>query len=201
VTAVRTADGRSLSPRQVVLAVEAPAARPLLAPLDASAAGRLPEAAASSATAAFALRRPLYQGRSVLLNAEAAEPGDPSRVDLLCQTTNVTRPGAPDGPHILLATRVLTQGGSAGDLVDAVGALVGRWAPRFDWAGLAEPIGVYEHPFAQFRPLEGVRRSLPGPRTALENLVLAGDLTTHPSIEGAVASGSRAAGIVDALIP
>ena len=47
----------------------------------------------------------------------------------------------------------------------------------------------------------GVRRELPGPRTALENLVLAGDLTTHPSIEGAVSSGSRAAEIADALIP
>jgi phytoene dehydrogenase-like protein len=201
VTAVRTADGRALSARHVVLAVEAPAARALLGPLDAAAADRLPTAAASAATAAFALRRPLYQGRSVLVNAEPAEPGDPGRVDLLCQTTNVTRPGSPDGPHILLATRVLTQGGSAGDLPEAVAALVGRWAPRFDWAGLAEPIGLYEHDFAQFRPLEGVRRRLPGPRTALENLVLAGDGTTHPSIEGAVASGARAAGIVDALIP
>lgn len=201
VSAVRTADGRTLSARQVVLAVDAPAARALLEPLDPSAAGRLPQAAASSATAAFALARPLYRGRSVLVNAEPAGTDDRARVDLLCQTTNVTRPGAPDGPHILLATRVLTQGGSAGDLVEDVGALVGRWAPRFDWAGLAEPIGVYEHPFAQFRPLAGVRRRLPGPRTALENLVLAGDLTTHPSIEGAVASGSRAAGIVDALIP
>jgi hypothetical protein len=73
--------------------------------------------------------------------------------------------------------------------------------PRFDWDGLAEPIGVYEHSFAQFRPGPGVRRSLPGPRTRVDNLILAGDLTTHPSIEGAVSSGARAAEIVDALIP
>ena len=46
-----------------------------------------------------------------------------------------------------------------------------------------------------------MRRELPGPRTAVENLVLAGDLTTHPSIEGAVSSGARAADIVDALLP
>ena len=94
-----------------------------------------------------------------------------------------------------------TAGGGPDGIVEAVGALVKRWAPRFDWAGLAEPIGVYEHPFAQFRPLAGVRAGLPGPRTAVENLVLAGDLTTHPSIEGAVASGFRAAEIVDALTP
>lgn len=200
VTGVRTDDGRLLHGSHVVLAVEAPAARGLLGPLDAAAADRLPEMAASSVTAAFALRRPLYRGRSIVLNAGPPDE-DGSRVDLLCQTTNITRPGAPDGPHILLATRVTTGGGGADGLVEAVGALVKRWAPRFDWPGLAEPIGVYEHPFAQFRPLPGVRAGLPGARTAVENLVLAGDLTTHPSIEGAVSSGFRAAGIVDALTP
>ena len=201
VTGVRTEDGRLVAARHVVIAVEAPAARSLVAPLDPAAAGRMPEAAASSATAAFALRRPLYRGRSIVLNASPPDPRDASRVDLLCQTTNITRPGAPDGPHILLATRVTTGAGSAEGLTEAVGALVARWAPRFDWAGLAEPIGVYEHPFAQFRPLPGVRDGLPGARTAVENVVLAGDLTTHPSIEGAVASGFRAAEIVDALTP
>lgn len=200
VTGVRTEGGRLLRARHVVLAVEWPAARGLLGPLDAATADRLPRAVASSVSAAFALRRPLYHGRSIVLNAApVVEPG--SRVDLLCQTTNITRPGAPNGPHVLLATRVTTGGGGAEGMVEAVGELVGRWAPRFDWAGLAEPIGVYEHPYAQFRPLVGVRESLPGPRTAVENLVLAGDLTAHPSIEGAVSSGFRAAGIVDALTP
>ena len=61
--------------------------------------------------AAFALRRPLYRGRSIVLNAATRVDGDGSRVNLLCQTTNITRPGAPDGPHILLATRVTTGGG------------------------------------------------------------------------------------------
>jgi Flavin containing amine oxidoreductase len=200
IAAVTTDDGRRIAARQVVLAAEAPAARPLLEPLDPASAARLPADPASSATAAFALRTPLYRGRVILLNADR-EPPDAPRVDLLCQTTNITRPGAPEGPHILLATRVTTQGAGAGGLVEATGELVRRWAPGYDWAGLAEPIGVYEHRFAQFRPLSGVRRDLPGPRTAVENLVLAGDLTAHPSIEGAVASGSRAAGIVDALLP
>ena len=200
IVGVRTADGRLLRARQIVLAVESPAARELLEPLDPASTARLPADAASAATAAFALRRPLYRGRNILLNAAPDSPERP-RVDLLCQTTNITRPGAPEGPHILLATSVTTGGGSADGLVDAVGALVRRWSPGFDWSGLAEPIDVFEHPFAQFRPLPGVRGGLPGPRTAVENLVLAGDLTTHPSIEGAVASGARAAGIVDALIP
>jgi hypothetical protein len=193
-------DGRRLTARQIVLAVEAPAARELLTPIDPAAAGRIPTEAASSVSAAFELRTPLYRGRTILLNADP-RPRERPRVDLLCQTTNITRPGAVDGPHILLATAVTTGGGRGDGLVDAVGALVRRWAPAYDWAGLARPIGVYEHPFAQFRPLPGVRRDLPGPRTAVENLVLAGELTRHPSVEGAVSSGARAAEVVDALIP
>ena len=200
VVGVRLEDGRLLEARHVVLAVEGPAARALLEPLDPASAGRLPRQYASALNAAFALRRPLYSGRSIVLNAEPGSPEVP-RVDLLCQTSNITRPGAPDGPHILLATSVTTGGEPPADLVGDVGALVRRWAPRYDWDGLAEPLGVYAHPHAQFRPLAGVRRDLPGPRTAVENLVLAGDATTHPSIEGAVASGVRAAEIVDALTP
>ncbi len=202
ITGVRTADGRVFTPGHVVLAVEAPAARALLAGVDDDVAARLPQRAASAATAAFALRRPLYTGRSIVLNADPGDDGgDGPRVDLVCQTSNITRPGVPDGPHIVLATSVTTGGGSADGLAEATGALVRRWAPRFDWDGLAEPIGVYEHDFAQYIPGPGVRRSLPGPRTAVDNLIMAGDLTTHPSIEGAVSSGARAAEIVDALIP
>lgn len=200
IAAVTTDDGRRVEARQVVLAVDAPAAARLLGPLDPGSAARLPSEAASSATAAFALRAPLYRGRVILLNADRDPPGTP-RVDLLCQTTNITRPGAPEGPHILLATRVTTQGGGPDGLVEATAEAVRRWAPLYDWPGLAELIDVYEHPFAQYRPLPGVRRELPGPRTSMANLVLAGDLTTHPSIEGAVASGARTAGIVDALLP
>jgi phytoene dehydrogenase-like protein len=200
VVAVRTDDGRRLEAGHVVLATDAPAAAGLISPLDPGSAARLPSEAATSATAAFALRTPLYRGRVILVNALREPPGAP-RVDLMCQTTNITRPGAPEGPHILLATRITTQGGGSGDLVEATGELVRRWTPGYDWAGLAEPIDVYEHAFAQFRPLPGVRASLPGPRTALDNLILAGDLTAHPSIEGAVSSGGRAADIVDALIP
>ncbi len=186
--------------RHVVLAVEGPAAKALLEPVDPASAARLPREYASALNAAFSLRTPLYSGRSIVLNAEPGS-ADVPRVDLLCQTSNITRPGAPEGPHILLATSVTTGGAAPADLVAEVGALVRRWAPRYDWDGLAEPLGVYEHPHAQFRPLSGVRRDLPGPRSALDNLILAGDTTTHPSIEGAVSSGVRAAEIVDALTP
>ena len=76
-----------------------------------------------------------------------------------------------------------------------------RWAPAIRLGGPRRADRRLQHPFAQFRPLPGVRERLPGARTAVENLLLAGDLTAHPSIEGAVSSGLRAAGIVNALTP
>ncbi|MGD9694964.1 MAG: FAD-dependent oxidoreductase [Thermoleophilia bacterium] len=200
VAAVATSDGRRLAARQVVLAVDAPAARRLLAPLDAAAAERIPTEGASATTAAFALRRPLYSGRVILLNADDAPSGRP-RIDAVCQTTGIGRPGASEGPHILLATAVTTGGAPFEGIAGEVGSLVRRWAPGYDWAGQAELIDVYEAPYAHYRSTAGVRRSLPGHRTALRNLILAGEYTSLPSIEGAVAGGARAAEIVDALIP
>jgi uncharacterized protein with NAD-binding domain and iron-sulfur cluster len=78
--------------------------------------------------------------------------------------------------------------------------VAGRWNPGYDWGRHAELAEVVVHPFAQFRVLPGVRRSLPGSRTRVSNVVLAGDVTQHPSIEGAVASGNAAADIVSELI-
>lgn len=200
ISGVRTADGRVVAARQVVLAVESPAARHLLQPIDEASAARLPTAAASVVTARFALDRPLYTGRLILLNAAGAPDAGP-RVDLLCQTTNITRPHVEAGPHILLATSVTTpDGGACEGIEDAVERLVRQWAPGYPWSRLATSLGTVEHRFAQFRPLAGVRRELPGPRTAAPNLVLAGDLVNHPSLEGAVSSGVAAARIVDAQL-
>lgn len=193
VSGVRTDDGRTLSARTVVLAAEAPSARSLLQPLDPESARRVPGERATVVTAAFALARPLYRGRVILVNAERGA-GDGPRVDLMCQTTNVTRPGAVGGPHILLATTVTTPGGgSAPGLADAVARTVARWSPGYAWAQHATPIGETVHEFAQYRPLPGVRDDLPGTRTRVPGLLVAGDLTRHPSIEGAVRSGAAAA--------
>ncbi len=202
VGAVRLADGRRLEAHHVVLAVDPAAARPLLAPVDPASAERVPGHPASVLSAAYLLRRPLYRGRQVLLNA-APDPETGPRVDLVCQTTNVTRPGAPDGAHVLIASSVTTGRPDVAPeaLPPAVAEMIRRWSPGYPWADAAELVDLREHRFAQFRPLAGVRRELPGPRTAAENLILAGDLTRHPSIEGAVSSGARAAQIVEALTP
>jgi uncharacterized protein with NAD-binding domain and iron-sulfur cluster len=124
------------------------------------------------------------------------------RIDLVCQTSNINRPGAHDGEHVLMATAVTTDAPvERGAVASAVATLIGRWAPGFPWEREAELIEIREHPAAQFRPLPGVRRQLPGARTRLPNVFLAGDYTLHPSLEGAVASGRIAAAAVAATAP
>jgi len=192
-------DGRRVAARNVVLALDARSARRLLEQVDGASAARLPTEPLGAITAAFATDIPLYAGRTLLLDGAAPEGDD--RIDLLCQTTNVTRPGSP-GPHILLAQSA-TSGWSGVDperYMHAVEARIGAWAPAFPWARLARPIGTFTHEWAQFRVPPGVRRDLPGPRTALGNVILAGDAVMHPSIEGAVSSGRRAARAVQGLL-
>lgn len=193
-------DGTEIDARFVVLATEAPAARALLAPHDAASAGRIPTQAAGVATLVYLLDAPFHSGRSIILNG-SPDVGEP-RIDLVCQQSNLTRPGG-GASHVLLATHVTT-GGDPDPPRDALEAemarLAVRWSPGYDWARHSRLAEVVIEPFAQFRVPPGVRRELPGPRTSLENVILAGDLTLHPSFEGAVGSGRRAADIVSALI-
>ncbi len=191
-TGVTLDDGRSVAAKNVVIATDGMSARRLLEPFDASTGRRLPTEYVGMVSASFALTRPLYRGRTVLL--DGASPDDTDRVDLVCQTSNITRPGSP-GPHILIAQSA-TLGWRDVDperYADAVGRHIQRLVPRFPWATMARPIETFACAHAQFRPIDNVRRDLPGPRTTLPNVFLAGDAVLHPSIEGAVASGRRAA--------
>jgi phytoene dehydrogenase-like protein len=199
VTGVTLTDGRRVGARHIVLALDAGNAQGLLHDLDPISAGRLPTRFAGVVSAAFALEQPLYRERTILLDAGAPDSTD--RVDLLCQTTNVTRPGSP-GPHILIAQSA-TDGWDDVDparYADAVGRRIAVLIPAFPWGRTATLVETYSHHAALYRPLAGVRRNLPGPRTAIANLLLAGDAVMHPSIEGAVASGRRAGRIVDGML-
>lgn len=199
-TGVVLDDGTQIDAGFVVLATEAPAARALLAPHDSASVARMPTEAAGVATLVYLLDAPFHAGRSIILNARPDT--DEPRIDLVCQQSNVTRPGGA-APYVLLATHVTTGGDpdpAPDALSTAMARLAARWSPGYDWGRHAHLADVVVHPFAQFRVRPGVRRELPGPRTSLENLILAGDLTLHPSLEGAVGSGRRAADIVSALI-
>ncbi len=196
---VRLVDGRTIPAQTVVIALDAAAARDLVAPVDTEVAARLPTEFHGAVSATFALSDPLYRDATILMNGGGPEGTD--RVDLVCQTTNVTRPGSP-GPYILTAQSA-TDGWESVDpdrYAAAVGAFLTRTIPAFAWDRAATLVDAREHPRAQFAMPPGVRATLPGPRTKVPNLVLAGDCTTHPSIEGAVSSGYRAASMVSNLI-
>ena len=192
-------DGRRVAARTVVVAVDPRGARRLLSRIDADAAARLPQEGLGVVSAAFALQRPLYEGRTVLLDAAGPEGND--RVDLVCQTTNVTRPGSP-GPHILVAQSATASWTDVDPerYARVVGDRVRAWSPGFDWNRHAELIDTHRNDWALSRIPPGVRANLPSPRTAVANLVLAGDGVMHPSIEGAVASGRRAARVIRTLV-
>jgi phytoene dehydrogenase-like protein len=193
VIGVRLAEGRTVFGRTVVLATSAPATGALLRDVDPRAADRLPINWASSINLAYALDLPLYRGRTLLLNSSPVT-GAP-RVDLLCQTSNVNRPGDTEGPHIVLATLITTDGldSDDADAHAAVSRFVSEAAPRFNWSRHAVAISAYRHKHALPRPVPSVRFTWPGTRTAAPNLVLAGDALEHPSIEGAITSGAEAA--------
>lgn len=196
---VQLVDGRTIRAASVVLAVDADTAKGLLGGVDDLAAARLPSERAGCVSATFALERPLYEDATILLDAAAPEGTD--RLDLVCQTTNVTRPGSP-GPHILVAQSA-TAGWSSvdpGRYADRALERLRSLIPSYEWSQSARLVDATDHPNALYRVTPGVRENLPGPRTMVRNLVLAGDATTHPSLEGAVSAGIRAAGVVTDLM-
>lgn len=198
-TGVTLADRRTIPAQTVVVALDARSTGELLAPVDPDAASRLPTAFLGAVSATFALSDPLYRDATILLDGAGPEGDD--RVDLVCQTTNVTRPGSP-GPYMLTAQSATATWSSVDPdrYAAAVGAFLARTIPGFAWDRAAELVDARSHPYAQFALDPGVRSRLPGPRTSVANVVLAGDCTAHPSIEGAVSSGYRAASIVSDLV-
>ena len=192
------ADGEFLAARSVVVAAGPADARRLMLPHDPAVADALDLQPAGVTTLAYALDRSFHRGRTIVLNA--APRGARPRVDLVCQESNLTRPGQ-GAPHVLLVTSVHGEDGppDVDALQGEMARIAGRWNPGYDWGRHARLAEVVVHPFAQFRVPPGVRRALPGPRTRVPNVVLAGDVTHHPSLEGAVASGRVAADIVSVL--
>ena len=107
---------------------------------------------------------------------------------------------APAGKHLIAAVAVgdpLTRFGDdelAKRLhADAIKVLGHR---PDDWAILS----TVRVPFAQFAQPPGIHENLPGNRTSTPGLFLASEATVDSSVNGAVISGERAAGIVDVYL-
>jgi phytoene dehydrogenase-like protein len=196
---VRLNGGELVSSGCIVLATEAPATRQLLAELDRQTARALDLAPRGVTTLVYELSHALYSGRTIILNSAPTRPGP--RIDLVCQESNLLHRG--EGlPDIVLASCVHGDGPEheSAALAAEMEATIARWAPGFPWRAHSRLVDVICHGHAQFAVPPGVRDDLPGAATALENVFLAGDQTMHPSLEGGVVSGERAAGLAHALL-
>lgn len=192
-TGVRMTDGTVLHADVVIVACGVEPARRLLAELDRQTARALDLRPRGVTTLAYRLRSSFHTGRTIVLNAAPRADAGP-RIDLVCQESNLLRPGMGEGAR-LLATSVHGEAGAPDPeaLDREMGRVATTWNPGYPWHRMATLEDVIVHPWAQFAVPPGVRDDLPDAATGLANVFLAGDFTAHPSIEGAVGSGERAA--------
>ncbi len=140
----------------------------------------------------FAADRAVDPERRLLL-ATATSPEAP--INNAVWVSNVASPYAPEGRGLLHVT-VLAADAPADD--DALEVRVRRHLAS--WYGAAadglERLAIERIPFAQFRQPPGVADRLWDPGTRWPNVVLAGEATRMSSIQGALASGERAAAVL-----
>jgi glycine/D-amino acid oxidase-like deaminating enzyme len=198
---VRMDDGQVIGAGCVVVATEAPAARGLLQDIDRQTARALDLQPRGVTTLVYSLSESFHSGRTIVLNAATAADEAGVRIDLVCQESNLLRPGMGHGARLLATSVHRDAGAPDGDALAAeMERLAGSWNPGYPWAKVATLEDVVVHPWAQFAVPPGARDDLPDSATGLENVFLAGDVTMHPSVEGAVASGERAAQVVGAFV-
>ena len=135
----------------------------------------------------FATTESLYSGPRLLLNA------DPDAfVNHAIQLSNVSPALAPKGQHLFSATVLGLPDLSDPDLVERCLTDIRSWFPGKDLATLRH-LATYRVRFAQFRQSPGVFATLPANVTPTAGLILAGEYTESSSIQGAMASGEKAA--------
>jgi phytoene dehydrogenase-like protein len=123
----------------------------------------------------------------IFLNGGAGSPGH--HVTFL---SNICPAYAPDGEQLVEVTVLGTPEGSDQDLAERVRRQMQVWFREGrveEWRWLR----TMKIPMAQFRQPPGLAEKLPGPRTAIGGLFLAGDYTRHSSVQGALESGRLAA--------
>jgi phytoene dehydrogenase-like protein len=147
----------------------------------------LPKDAYSVTCLYFHLPHPLYGHKKLVLNAY------PDRfVASAVQISNVASSYAPAPEHLLAATILGAPDLSLEQMAERALDDMQRWFPWRRIRGL-KPLAAYQVPFARLHQPPGFQASRPANRTAAAGLYLAGEYTTCSSIDGALASGERAA--------
>ncbi len=110
-------------------------------------------------------------------------------------SSNTNPDVAPPGKHLLTVT-VLDRVDQPEESLDhAVRAVLSRWYGAEEVAKL-RLLAVDRVPHAQFAQPPGFERRLAGHATALPNVLIASELTSASSIQGAMESGEKAAAIL-----
>lgn len=177
---VTLANGETIEAGQVVIATDSPTAAKLTnLPLPTTPMG--------SVNLYFAGDERLYPERKILLNT-----APDAFVNEAVLLTNIAPTYAPPHKHLLSVTIPGDPQGDDEQLAQRALNEIGQWFPDHDlrrWRLLK----VYRIPFSQFAQPPGIYDGLPGNRTEIEGLYLAGEYTKSSSIQGAMHSGEYAA--------
>ncbi len=195
VSGVRLHDGQELEGDAVVLATDAPTAHTLVDDMPT------PTGARQTVAIYFAGRRPVYQGKKIMLNANVD-----AFVNNAQQLSVIAPDYAPPGRHLLSTTILGMPAGDDRELVSrAMRDLRRMWAG--DATALAAldsyyPLKVYRIAYAQFDQPPGISKRLPGNQAAradgspISGLYIAAEWTEASSINGAITSGEQCAAVV-----
>lgn len=148
-----------------------------------------PSEAVSSTYLYYASNTQLDPEKRLLLNA------DTGYVNNAVWASNVNPNLVPPGKHLLVVT-VLGLPGLEDDALDA--AVRGDLEPWYDAAGVRRLrlLHVDRIRFAQFAQPPGFVQSLSGHATGLQNVLVASEAASMSSLQGALASGEKAAAIL-----
>lgn len=182
VVGVRLEDGQSVDADRVVVATEFDKTAQL-ADLHIPATWRV------STTLYFEIPEPLYREKLIALF-----PGSSPLVNSATPVTNVAPSHAPPGKHLISCTVLGNPTLSDEELAHAVRQEMKGHFPDAD-TDAWRLIRIYRIPWAQYAQPTGIFEKLPEQRTARPGLILAGEIAVTSSLDGALKSGQRAAGL------
>ena len=180
VQGVVLANGEQIDAQQVVVATDSPTAAQLTGL-------PLPTQAVSSTYLYFAGDEQLYSQRKIILNANNS-----AFINNASLVTNVAPTYAPPRKHLLAVTLLDSPEGDDELLARQCKTELTSWFPEYNLTHW-KLVKTYRIPFSQFAQPPGIYDRLPGNRTAIEGLYLAGEYTQSSSIQGAMHSGEHAA--------
>lgn len=173
-------NGEKITAEQVVVATSSATATQFVQ-------ATLPTQAVSATCLYFAGDERLYPQRKILLN-----PDPQAFINNAVLLTNIVPTYAPPHKHLLSVTVLGDPPEDDQIVAQRCKEELSQWFPQHNfqhWQFLA----IYRIPFAQFAQQPGVYDQLPGNRTTVEGLYLAGEYTKSSSIQGAIHSGEYAA--------